>query len=53
MPDILGDAEEDEDAEDVEVVAVEGDEAVLAHRLHTTCETRKWQEDEEEWHRQG
>ena len=47
MPEI-GDAEEDEDAEDVEVVVVEGDEAVLAHRLQTTRETRKWQEDAEE-----
>ena len=44
--------EEDEDA-DVEVVVVEGEEVVLAHRLQTTCETRKWQEDEEEWHLQG
>jgi hypothetical protein len=52
MPEI-GDAEEDEYAEDVEVVVVEGDEAVLAHRLQTTSETRKWQEDEEEWHLQG
>ena len=52
MPEI-GDAEEEEDAGDVEVVVVEGDEAVLAHRLQTTCKTRKWQEDEEEWHLQG
>jgi hypothetical protein len=36
MPEILGDAEEDEDAEDVAVVVVEEDEAVLAHRLQTT-----------------
>jgi hypothetical protein len=48
----IGDAEEDEDA-DVDVVVVEGDEAVLAHRLQTTCETCKWQEDEEELHLQG
>ncbi len=51
MPEI-GDAKENEDA-DVEVVVVEGEEAVLAHRLQTTCETRKWQEDEEEWHLRG
>ena len=51
MPEI-GDVEEDEDA-DVEVVVVEGEEAVLAHRLQTTCKARKWQEDEEEWHLQG
>jgi hypothetical protein len=51
MPEI-GDLEEDADA-DVEVVEVEGDETVLAHRLHTTCEARKWQEDEEAWHLQG
>ena len=51
MPEI-GDAEEDEDAE-VEVVVGEGDEAVLAHCLQTTCETRKWQEDKEEWYLQG
>ena len=48
----IGDAEEDEDA-DEEVDVVEGDEAVLAHRLQTTCETCKWQEDEEGWHLQG
>jgi hypothetical protein len=47
----LGDAEEDVDAE-VEVVVVEGEEAVLAHRLQTICETRKRQEDVEEWHLQ-
>jgi hypothetical protein len=48
----IGDVEEDEDA-GVEVVVVEGEEAVLEHRLHTICETRKRQEDVEEWHLQG
>jgi len=48
----IGDAEEDEDV-DVEVVVVEGDEVVHAPRLHTICETRKWQEDVKEWHNQG
>ena len=38
----IGDAEEDEDA-GVEEVVVEGEEAVLAHRLQPTCETRKRQ----------
>ena len=52
MPEI-GDVKEDENAEDVEVVVVEGDEAVLAHRLQTTCKTCKRQEDKEEWHLQG
>jgi hypothetical protein len=47
----IGDAEEDEDA-DVEVVVVEGGDKVVVPtpRLHTICETRKWQEDVEEWH---
>ena len=48
----IGDAEEDEDA-DVAVVVVVGEEAVHAHRLQTIRETRKWQEDVEEWHPQG
>ena len=48
----IGDAEEDEDA-NVEVVMVEGEEAVLTYHLHNICETRKWQEDVEEWHLQG
>ena len=48
----IGDAEEDEDA-DVEVVVVVGEEAVHAHSLQTIRETRKWQEDVEEWHNQG
>ena len=51
MPEI-GDVEENADA-DVEVVEVEGDEAVLAHRLQTICEAHKWQEEEEAWHLQG
>ena len=46
----IGDAEEDEDM-DVEVVMVKEEEAVLAHRLQTICETRK--EDMEESHLQG
>ena len=48
----IGDAEEDEDA-DVRVVVAVGEEAVHAHRLQTIRETRKWQEDVEEWHPQG
>ena len=49
----IGDAKEEEDAEDVEVVVVGGDKVVLAHHLQTTCETHKWQEDKEKWHLQG
>ena len=48
----IGDADEDEDADEEVVVAV-GEEAVHAHRLQTICESRKWQEDVEEWHLQG
>ena len=48
----IGDVEEDKDA-DVAVVVVVGDEAVHAHHLQTIHETRKWQEDVEEWHPQG
>ena len=48
----IGDAEEDEDA-DVEAVVVERDEEVLAPHLQTICETRRGQEDVEEWHLQG
>ncbi len=48
----IGDTEEDEDA-DVEVVVGVGEEAVHAHRLQTIRETRKGQEDVEEWHLQG
>jgi hypothetical protein len=48
----IGNAEENEDA-DMEGVVVVGEEAVHAHRLQTICESRKWQEDVEEWHLQG